>query len=190
MCNLQIPYSYDSKKMRFVGMSFEKVISLCERHGFLKKLQLYKQDILKIGPVGALLQENLRSEWLYSTLTNRNLIVLLSGNSFADTFSYAKGLCVDRLPFGIVQTIEEKCDNLSQAILDVKQKKENDDKQESYVDPSGKDKKEDVCFERYFVGENNVILKNTTFVSPNNSTPMFHQWQRQRRTWWRKVCSY
>lgn len=143
-------------------MTFIKILALCEKHGFLKQIQ----NVLKVGPTGAVLQDNLKNEWLYNMVTNRDIPVFLSGHSFSETFLYAKEVCMEHLPFGIAEIIPKKCETT--------QSNNNDDKNT-------------VCFENFFTGEDNLVLRCTTFVSPENSTPLYHQWQRQRRTWWRKV---
>lgn len=140
-------------------MSFTKVLSLCERCGFLKQTN----GILKLGPTGTLLQENLRNEWLFAMVTNRDIPVFLSGTSFSETYIHAKELCLERLPFGIAEIIPKQCiasENASEKT---------------------------VSFENFFLGEENHLLRCTMFASPSDATQLYYQWQRQRRTWWRKV---
>lgn len=155
---------------RIFRMALTKIIEMCERHGFLKKVSAYNQDILKVGPVGALLQENLRNEWLYSMITNRDLTACLNSSSFLDTFTYIKELCSQKVPFAIAEFEEQKCRNVAQAFVEAKRKQENE-----------------VDFQQFFIGEDKLLLRCTTFVSPSFSTPHFHQWQRHRKAWWRKV---
>lgn len=152
-------------------MTFTKILEMCEKHGFLKKVSMYNQDILRVGPIGALLQENLRSEWLYSVTTNRDLTACINSSSFSDSFNHTKELCSQRVPFSLAEIEEEKCRNVAQAFVEAKDGK----------------KEEGVDFKRFFIGENRPILRCTTFVAPAFSTPHFHQWQRQRKAWWRKV---
>ncbi|KAF5288462.1 hypothetical protein FQR65_LT02114 [Abscondita terminalis] len=47
---------------------------------------------------------------------------------------------------------------------------------------------EEFGFDQHF-NERSTILQTTMFVSPTLSTQFFHQWQRQRRTWWRKFSA-
>lgn len=144
---------------------------MCERHGFLTKIKKYNLDILKIGPVGALLQENLRNEWLYSMVTNRDLTVGLNSNSFSETFAHIKQLCSQKLPFAVTEIEEERARNVAEAFLDAKSIKDMD-------------------FRRCFIGEDRLVLNCSTFVSPASSMPYFHQWQRYRKAWWRKVSGF
>lgn len=153
-------------------MTFSKIVEMCERHGFLKKIVMYNQDILRVGPIGAILQENLRNEWIYSVLTNRDLTASLSlSSSFTDSFTYIKELCSQKLPFAIAEFEEEQCRNVTQAFIDAKRKAKSDD----------------IDFQQFLVAEDKLILRCTTFVLPSLSTPYFHQWQRHRKAWWRKV---
>lgn len=144
-------------------MSFKKILGLCEKHGFLKQIN----NALKFGPTGTLLQENLRNEWLLNMVTNRDVPVFLNGNSFAETYDYCKELCLERLPFGIAEIVPKKC-----------------------ITKGEISEGEEVCFENLFSDEESFLLRCTTFVSPSNSTQVFHQWQRQRRAWWRKVIIF
>lgn len=141
---------------------------MCEKHGFLHKIKKYNLDILKIGPTGALLQENLRNEWLYSMITNRDLTVCLNSHSFSDTFTHLKQLCSQKLPFAIAEIEEERTRNVAEA----------------YVEARGS---EEMDFRRCFIGEDRLVLNCSTFVAPAVSMPYFHQWQRYRKAWWRKV---
>lgn len=150
-------------------MSFNKILGLCERHGFLKQAN----NILKLGPTGTLLQENLRNEWLVSMVTNRDIPVFLNGSSFTETYFYAKELCVERLPFGVAEIAPAQCTATKETIKD--------------KTTNGTEVSETISFENSFSAEENLLLRCTTFVSPSNATQLFHQWQRQRRAWWRKV---
>lgn len=149
-------------------MSFNKIIEICEKHGFLKKIKKYNHDILKIAPVGALLQENLRNEWLYSMITNRDLTACLKSQSFLETFLYMKQLCSNKLPFAVAEIEEKKSHNNAETFLNTK-------------------KSEELDFKQFFIGENKLMLNCSTFVSPSTSLQYFHQWQRYRKAWWRKV---
>lgn len=147
-------------------MPFTKVLDLCGKHGFLRKLSKNDSFILKTAPIGALLQETLRNEWLYSMVTNRDMTVLLNNDSFSETYAFVKEISLERPPFGIAEIIPNQCDDKSN-------------------NPS-----DSTCFHNFFRGENTYQLCCTNFISPANSTHFFHQWQRQRRTWWRKVCNF
>lgn len=151
-------------------MTFTKILEMCEKHGFLTKITKYNQSILKVAPLGAVLKENLRNEWLYSMITNRDLPVCLSSNSFSETFTYMKQLCSQKAPFAIAEIEVEKFRNVAEAFVDAKNSKEID-------------------FQQFFIGEDKLVLKCDTFVSPTVSMPYFHQWQRHRKAWWRKVSN-
>lgn len=145
----------------------EKILGLCEKHGFLRPIKNNNVDVLKVGPVGALLQENLRKEWFFGMVTNRDMMVFMNNHSFKETFGYVREICGEKLPFAIAEMITKKCS-------------ENTDD----------NKGSNGVFNKYFTGEDNLILRCTNFVSPENSTPFFHKWQRQRRIWWRKVHNF
>lgn len=130
----------------------KKVIQLCERQGFLKCVN----EKLLVGPVGALLQENLYNEWIYNMVISRDTSVFLSKDSFVNAFEYVKGICQERVPFGIAQVIT--------------------------------DNNQQFHFDKHFENSS-MILQTTVFVSPASSTQFFHQWQKQRRTWWRKFSA-
>lgn len=86
-------------------MPIKRIIDLCERRGFLNKLS----TVLNIGPVGTLLQENLKNEWFYNMIINRdNTVFFCNNNLFSATFNFAKDVCQGRLPFGIAEIVEEK----------------------------------------------------------------------------------
>ncbi|CAG9773779.1 unnamed protein product [Ceutorhynchus assimilis] len=144
---------------------FNAVISLCEKHGFLKKIKL---EQLKVGPTGCLLMQNLKNEWFHNTVTNKDISVFLSDNNdFRETLEFAKNMCLDRLPFGIAEIINTK--SSAQEFLD-------------YYTEKAKD---NIDFQNLF-GNDRVTLKCTIFTAPSESIPFFHQWQRHRRIWWRK----
>lgn len=144
-------------------MTFAKITKMCQKHGFLKQAILHNQDILKIGPIGASLQENLRNEWLLHMTTNRDLTTFLNPSSFSETFDYAKYLCSEKLPFAITEIVEGKSSEVEQQT--------------------------NQSFSATLKDENRLLLRCTTFVGPSSSVPYFHQWQRQRKAWWRKFSA-
>lgn len=148
-------------------MTLEKILALCEKHGFVQAIKKNNADVIKIGPVGALLQENLRNEWFFGMVTNRDMMVFMNNHSFKETFQYAREICSEKVPFAIAEMINKKCS----------ENKENNESKNG-------------IFNKYFKAEDNIILHCTNFVSPENSTPFFHKWQRQRRIWWRKVRNF
>ncbi|KAF5293804.1 hypothetical protein FQA39_LY03289 [Lamprigera yunnana] len=125
---------------------------LSERQGFLKRVN----EKLLVGPIGALLQENLKNEWINSMVVNRDTSIFLCKDSFLHTYEYAKEVCQQKLPFGIAQ-ITTSCTE----VFD---------------------------FDSHFQSPP-TILQTTMFLSPLSSTQVFHQWQRQRRTWWKKFSA-
>ncbi|KAK5640978.1 hypothetical protein RI129_009525 [Pyrocoelia pectoralis] len=132
---------------------FKKVLELCKVRGFLNNIN---NDESVIGPVGALLQQNLKTEWLYNVVINRETNVFLCEGSFGDTYEFARNVCQERSPFGIARVIKDTEDTFD--------------------------------FDRYFFGRP-LFLHTTMFVIPSFSTQFFHDWQRQRRTWWRKLSA-
>lgn len=153
-------------------MNFKKILDVCEKQGFLKRIinETIANDavneLVKIGPIGALLQENLKTEWFYTMVINRENTVFFSKDSFTDTYEYAKEICQDKLPFGIAE-IKEGTNN---KILESANKVFD--------------------FDKYFVEERQPVLRTTMFIAPSKSTQFFHQWQRQRKMWWRKVGNH
>ncbi|GJQ72455.1 hypothetical protein Trydic_g3530 [Trypoxylus dichotomus] len=134
---------------------FKNIIDLCEKHGFLKRVA----DIFKAGPIGALLEENLKREWFHSTIINREFSVFLNNGNFEDTFLYAKDICSNKFPFGIAEILPN-------------QEMINSSSDENPID-----------FRKKL--QNSKMLSCVTFVPSSESTRFFHQLQRQRRTWWR-----
>lgn len=152
---------------------FNSVVSLVEKQGFLTRTFLPKMkiELLKLGPTGNLLLQNLKNEWFYNTVINKDISVFLSNDSFDNTFEYSKNMCLDRLPFGVAEIIPNK-------------KKSSTDELINYY--SERMKQNDIDFEKLFSNEDRVTLKCTIFASSQDSVQFFHQWQRQRRIWWRK----
>ncbi|XP_066254386.1 DNA polymerase subunit gamma-2, mitochondrial isoform X2 [Euwallacea similis] len=145
---------------------FNLIINLCEKHGFLRKIASSKlnSDQLKVGPIGTLLLHNLKKEWHYNFVTNKENTVFLADNgSFIEAFQFARNICMERLPFGIAEIQENKSELSKENIMC-----------------------KEVDFNNYFSDEDKVNLKCSIFVSSVHSTQFFHQWQRQRRIWWRK----
>lgn len=134
-----------------------KIVELCETRGFL-----FKSDHLRIGPLGVLLREIVKAEWLNFHVTHKDINIFLNeGNSFKDTFEFVKRLYNDQFPFGIAEMLPNQDEHLNNS-NGIKYAKDFADK---------------------------TLLKCTIFVAPSMSTQFFHQWQRQRRIWWRKVDS-
>lgn len=141
-----------------MASKFKEILSLCEKSGFLN----INNSGLHLGPVGYLLRENLKTEWLYSNVTNRDINVFLNSNSsFGETFNFVKNISEDKLPFGVAQITSDTSDN-----TEVSQSQDID---------------------RYFNAPNQMRLDCFMFVPPSLSVQYFHNWQRQRRMWWRKV---
>ncbi|KRT82422.1 hypothetical protein AMK59_4277 [Oryctes borbonicus] len=143
------------------SLVFKNIIDLCEKHGFLKQVA----DVFQVGPIGALLQENLKREWFQITIINRDFSVFLNNGNFKDTFLYAKGLCLNKFPFGIAEILPNKA-----------------------ITNSTNGDKNPIDFDQIL--ENSKILSCVTFLPSSESTRFFHQLQRQRRTWWRIVSIF
>lgn len=154
------------------------IISLCEKNGLLRKklVSNLKLEQLNVGPIGTLLMQNLKNEWYNNIVINKENTVFFSDhNNYVESFEFAKNICLDRLPFGLAEVVHNnKCNN--QQLLNSNEEKENRELN-NYVQD----------FEGYFCSDSNDVLKCTMFVSPSTSLQYFHQWQRQRRIWWRRV---
>lgn len=137
---------------------FSKIVELCKCRGFL-----CGSDLLKIGPLGVLLKEILKTEWLNFHVTNKDVSIFLNENSgdLAETLDFVKNLYNGQFPFGIAEIIENGEANFTNNSNGIK-------------------------FENCFPTKS--LLRCTIFLAPSMSTQFFHQWQRQRRIWWRKVC--
>ncbi|XP_063915964.1 DNA polymerase subunit gamma-2, mitochondrial [Zophobas morio] len=149
-------------------MNFNKIISLCEKRGFLHKTihPTVHVETFRLGPVGALLQENLRTEWFNSIVINKDIQVFPSQNGLSDTYNFAKEASLNILPFGVTQ---------------VAQKKRLWEEQFKMQEHDGVD------FLSYF--EHDEIFRCWVFLNPSNAVQFFHQWQRERRMWWRKFST-
>ncbi|CAH1116035.1 unnamed protein product [Phaedon cochleariae] len=153
-----------------------KILELASKNGLLKKTLLpkVKIDQFNIGPIGLLLQNNLKLEWFYNVIINKDITVFPSDNNMSDTFDYAKDFCSQKLPFGIAEMKAYKKSYNSDEIIEYYKKAIDTEK---------------LCFEDLLRHEENMLMKCTIFITPNNSTSFFHQWQRQRRMWWRKFSA-
>ncbi|RZC41172.1 KTI12 -like protein [Asbolus verrucosus] len=121
-----------------------------------------KSEIFKIESTGLLLQENLRVEWFNNIVINKDISVFPSANGFTETYNFAKATCLDTAPFAVAQFTEKK-----QSL------EKRDENKINFLD--------------YF--ENGTILECYVFVTPSSATHFFHQWQRDRRIWWRKFSA-
>lgn len=117
---------------------------------------------MEVGPTGALLEENLKREWFYATVTNRDFPVFVNNGNFEDSFLYAKDICLNKFPFGIAEILP----NPDQ------QNSENDHK--NLMEFSNKLRR-------------SQLLSCVSFIPASESVRFFHQMQRQRRMWWRIV---
>lgn len=150
------------------------IISLCEKNGLVrKKLVSSLKSELNVGPIGTFLMQNLKNEWYKNIVINKENTVFFSDhNNFVESFEFAKNICLDRLPFGLAEVANYNKEQLVKSYEEKVNDKQNDCVQD---------------FESYFASDNYEVLKCTMFVSPSTSLQFFHQWQRQRRIWWRKV---
>lgn len=145
-------------------MSLKTILNLCNTHGYLTPVNKTVQDFYKIGSTGALLLENLKAEWKNNMVINPSASVFYNTNIFQNSYQYAKDLCLEYLPFGIAETVDEQIN--------------------MYKDFNAKEDKNSVKLLLPFSKE---VLLCTMFLSPTESTEFFHKWQIQRRMWWRKV---
>ncbi|XP_026275903.1 DNA polymerase subunit gamma-2, mitochondrial isoform X1 [Frankliniella occidentalis] len=160
-------------------MSLKKILHLCEKHGFVKPLWHGSEVTrLNFGPVGEFLVNNVRQEWHYSSVVNRdeNFYPVQSRLNRSDgltndfdgiheTYDHIKSLCNGTLPFGIAQTIAD--DNL---MLKNRLQAEQP--------------------HQVFKPDHQTFLRSLLFVSPNDGRQAFYTWQQKRKMWWRKFSSH
>lgn len=144
----------------------QKILDLASMNGFIKQTTLEKVNFCKIGPVGLLLLNNLKTQWFNNVVINKDMTVFPSKGNIQDTFNYAKKVCLEKVPFGIAETLGPK-------LIEDKKVKKTDAKMTK--------------FNNLFEQEDQLVLKSTFFVPSTTATQFFHQLQKQRRMWWRKV---
>ncbi|XP_044253326.1 DNA polymerase subunit gamma-2, mitochondrial [Tribolium madens] len=142
-------------------MTFEKIAKLCEKHGFLRRVAHARLEMFKMGPTGALLQENLHTEWFNNIVIGKDVQVFHCGDDFRETFDFAKATCLGIPPFGVSRVTPKKL------------------RVQEQLEQSG--------FEKYF--DEGQIYECWVFVPPKDVTQFFHQWQRERKIWWRRFSS-
>lgn len=148
--------------------TFIQIIKMCEQYGFISSVKYPKlqREVLKIGSTGAFLMENLRQEWFNNIVINKDVSTFISTGNLSETFDYAKKMCLGQFPFSIAEISKMKTTSVLENNLGEKQ----------------------VNFREYFeVGDN---LSCWVFVEQAGCVQFFHQWQKQRRMWWRKVLFY
>lgn len=145
----------------------EKILDMVAENGYIKQVA---KNCLKLGPTGILLQENLKTQWNNNIVINKEISVFPNDGNIQDTFQYARKVCLDKVPFGIAETVKSNVEFVS----------ENDVKEECKM----------IKFRDFFDQEDQLTLKSTMFVPSQTSVQFFHQWQRQRRMWWRKVIKF
>ncbi|KAK9887681.1 hypothetical protein WA026_000003 [Henosepilachna vigintioctopunctata] len=152
---------------------FRKIIDFCSKNGFLKVVEYSSLNVfeLKIGPPGALLQENLRREWLDNLVHSKDICVFYNYNDFKHCYDYARSLMFQTVPIGIVEILPSK----KQSFIDVEK-----------INICGTDEKTN-NFADYFMNDYRLIY--TMFVAPSMANQFFHQIQRQRKIWWRKISA-
>lgn len=136
---------------------FKNVLNFCRKNSFLVG---ETPENINLGLLGSILSNNLKNEWIYNNVTNRDINIFLNTEShLSDIFNYAKESCENDFPFGIAEIKpSENCLKIAE---------NNND---------------------YFHKNNQIVLKTHLFVSPFSSDQIFYSWQNQRRIWWRKVC--
>lgn len=153
-------------------MLFKQIVALCEQQGFFRVINPFNNNLqyFQLGPVGALLQENLKKEWFKHMVTNNiEQNVFFSEDAFPKSVEFVKQLSSEKLPYGVA---EWKTVNMLPEELQVV-----DTKNKDLVRP----------FRTYFMDD--TVMKCTMFIPPSTSTRLFHQWQRQRKVWWRKFSA-
>lgn len=144
-------------------MTLKKILELCKTHGFLTEISSAFSDVFKIGPSGNLLKENLKQEWFFSMVTNRDCSIFLNDGSFKSAYNFSKEISTGQLPFGVAEIVEEQLNMYKDQV---------------------NNKSDDF---RSLIPYNREMLICTMFVSPLESIQYFHRWQRERKMWWRKV---
>lgn len=147
----------------------QKILDMVSAIGYVKQITKESINYLKIGPVGLLLQNNLKTQWCNNIVLNKDFTVFPSKGDKQDTFGFAKNVCMEKLPFGIAETIRSD--------RTVKEKKVK------IVDTKAS------IFKNLFEKEDQVVLQSTFFVPSTTATQFFHQLQKQRRMWWRKFSA-
>lgn len=148
----------------------QKILDLVTTNGYLRSITKENVKYVKMGPTGLLLQDNLKTQWFNNVVINKELTVFPSEGDIQNTFDYARRVCLEKLPFGIAE-------NLKREDIGPKYKEKHGKKIEDKL----------TNFKDFFEEEDKFILKSTIFVPSETSIQFFHQWQRQRRMWWRKV---
>lgn len=146
-----------------------KILNLAESNGFIHYYIKDKRKFIKLGTNGVLLKKNLEQQWFNNVVMNKDISMLPCEYSLESTFNFAKKICLEKLPFGIVERIQPPCN--------IEFKESNLKKQKS----------DKISFEDLFEEKDKLLLKTTIFVPSESATHYFHQWQKQRRIWWRKV---
>lgn len=153
---------------------FRKIVDFCTRNSFLKIVESSptNQLLLEQGLPGTLLEENLRREWFDNFLNSKEIPVFYSKGDFKDTFIYAKSLMNNMMPFGIIEVIP-----ITNKLPDIKKGPINlSDSSELTGN-----------FSDYFLNDSRLLY--TVFMAPSMANQLFHQIQRQRKIWWRKISA-
>lgn len=149
---------------------FQKILDMIASNGYIK--QVYKENLkyVKIGPIGLLLQNNLKTQWCNNIIINKDITVFPSKYDIYDTLEFSKKMCLEKLPFGIAETVKPLMDENKTKVLSEIRKDKNL-----------------IFFSDFFEKQDQFTLRTTIFVKSETVTQFFHQWQKQRRMWWRKV---
>lgn len=147
----------------------EKILDMVATNGYIKYITKDNFKYLKIGPTGLLLQNNLKNQWCNNVVMNKDITVFPNKGNILDTFEHARKLCLDKVPFGIAETIKP--------VVGKRPKSTENKETETKLRKFG----------NLFEEDDQFVLKSTIFVPSETSVQFFHQWQKQRRMWWRKV---
>lgn len=151
---------------------FLKIIDFCAKNGFLKisASSLANKMTLEVGLAGSLLEENLKREWFDNFLNVKETPVFYNKSDFKDTFVYARKLLGNTMPFGLIEMtpISNKQVGKMNSLLS----------ENVPVNTPGN-------FSDYFTTDSRLLY--TIFMTPSSANQLFHQIQRQRKIWWRKV---
>lgn len=153
-------------------MTIKEIIRLAHKYFYFSVHKgVNDKAHIRIGSSGSILLENLKNEWIFSNVTNRDLNISLymkqksfDKNDLISLYNENKVTNGSNLPFGIATITVEKNDaNL--------QKVENIDY--NYLTTNGSE---------YF-----TKLRTVIYLNPNDKMKFFHHLQRQRKLWWKKV---
>lgn len=150
-------------------MLLKNILDIANKHFFFSPiLTKNSKNVLfyQLGPSGSLFQDNIKSEWIYSNVTNRDASIFLFAKNTCDkrhdnqTYMNVRDICNGQLPFGVA-----KISTRSSEAQDMHNITENS----------------------YFNSLVRTCLSTQMYMPPSEGMHFFFDWQRQRKLWWKKV---